>query len=49
MKFYSNRMAFSPFGWAWSDTVNLVEMWRVMEIMALPGDKKQKECQRRKD
>lgn len=34
---------FLPFGQAWTDTANLAEMWRAMEIMAFfRGKKKQK-------
>lgn len=40
---------FLPFGQAWTDTVNLAEMWRGMEIMAFLREKKQKEWQRRKE
>ncbi|CAB1444872.1 unnamed protein product [Pleuronectes platessa] len=34
---------------AWTDTVNLAEMWRVMEIMAFLREKEQREWQRRKE
>lgn len=34
---------FLPFGQAWTDTANLAEMWRVMEIMAFFREKKKAE------
>lgn len=40
---------FLPFGQAWTDTANLSEMWRMMEIIAFFKEKKQKKCQRRKE
>lgn len=33
---------FLPFGQAWTDTVNLAEMWRVIEIMAFLRERNRK-------